>query len=146
MKTLTCLLLFGYLILGCASAVVAPQIEYREHPSANYFTEKEFTFKFNAPVDEKWRVITIEKNLNIYGIPGQANATVYVSQDGIFEYIGIITANSKIERIGLSAFGIWINFDRFEDTDKFYAWTVEEYLKAFPDERVDEPVDKSHGI
>jgi len=137
---------------GCVTAPIQSTKEYREHPASIFYTESDFTFAFDEP--ETWLIFLEIEDERIPGIDGKATGIMYFDQSekGVFDFVTIVKANGKIERIGLAVLGMTpFNFDRYRDTDKFYPWTLEEYLKAYPDERIeeetiDEPVDKSHGI
>ena len=116
------------------AADVAGETEYREHPADRYYIEKDFSFKFNAPVDEKWEITEQKTRNDLFGIPGESIQTIYVDKTGNFAYVGPVTVGGKIERIGQCVGGVWQTWDRHKDTDMFYSWSIEEFFQAHPDE------------
>ena len=137
------------LLYGCVTVPVAEKVVYLEHPATQFWTESDFSFEFAAPERDEWEVLDHETDVDLYGLQGLATITLYVDKTGVFECVGLIVVDGKIERIALGAFNIWAFYDRFEATDTYYKWSLDAFLNEHHGECVEEPeesIDKSGGI
>ena len=154
-KSVAVFVIIAALLVACISAtrVGMRRIDFKEIPCTEetiFYTESDFTDSFD--VIQSWEVYeTVSGDTSdVYGlIPGTYTTTLYLNPTNGASAVALITIASEIERVALLTLNQHYGlssaiFDRWEDTEKFYNWSTEEYLKAYPDER--EQIDKSHGI
>lgn len=129
-------------VVVSVSCVTGPPVltNYSEISGVTLYDSSEFMFSFDEV--QKWEVLHTERDTseNYYGMPpGTVVETIYEAPgDMPFNVVVFMTINDQLERLAMVAvtqYGPLVSiWDRWQDTDKWYEWSEEEYLKAHPDE------------